>query len=133
MNRRDFLKSALLAAVAVRFPNLYAEGVPMAGIPQYEQDLFNEMMEKFNELNPIDPATGKRKFISLGALSDIHACKRAAGDDDSENPNRGFWYYFGAVLTESDPSIRLLGALAVEPEGSDLIATVNYHSRRLIS
>lgn len=120
MDRREFLKAALLAAAAVRFPSLFAEGVAGSGIPSYEQDLFNEMMAKFNELNPIDPTTGKRKFISLGALSDLHACKRVAGDDDPENPNKGFWYYFGAVLTDSDPSIRLLGTIA-EKAGLDAI------------
>ena len=120
MNRREFLQSALFAAAAVRFPSLFAAGVTGSGIPSYEQELFDEMMAKFNELNPIDPATGKRKFISLGALSDVHACKRTAGDDDPETPNKGFWYYFGAVLTDSDPSIRLLGTLA-EKAGFDAI------------
>ena len=120
MNRREFLQSALFAAVAVRFPSLFAEDMACSGIPKYERDLFNEMMEKFNELNPIDPATGRRRFISLGALSDVHACKRVAGDDDPVSPNKGFWYYFGGVLTDSDPSIRLLGSLA-EKAGFDAI------------
>lgn len=120
MNRREFLRNGLLAAVAVRFPKLFAGDAEESGIPQYEQDLFNEVMAKYEALNPVDPATGRRKFISLGALSDLHACKRTVGDDDPANPDKGYWYYFGAVLTESEPSIRLLGALA-EKAGFDAI------------
>lgn len=120
MNRREFLRNGLLAAVAVRFPNLFAGDAEEAGIPQYERDLFNEVMAKYEALNPVDPATGRRKFISFGALSDLHACKRIVGDDDPANPDKGYWYYFGAVLTDSEPSIRLLGALA-EKAGFDAI------------
>lgn len=112
MNRREFIKSGLFAAAAASFPELFAEALLGSGLTEVEKTLLEEMLAKFNEFNPVDPKTGKRKFISFGALSDIHVCKRIAGDDDPENPKRDFWYFHGAVLTESNPSIRVLGELA---------------------
>ena len=112
MNRREFVKSGLFAAAAANFPELFAKGIVEPGLSETEHELFDEMFAKYDEVNPIDPKTGKRKFISFGALSDLHACKRIPGDDDPVNPKKDFWYYWGAVLTEIGPSIRLAGALA---------------------
>lgn len=120
MNRREFLKAGVFTAAAAGFPELFAEALTGPGLSEVEKALFDEMLAKYDALNPIDPQTGKRKFIAFGALSDLHACKRISGDDDPANPKKDFWYYWGAVLTESGPSIRVLGALA-ERVGLDAI------------
>ena len=112
MNRREFVKTGLFAAAAASFPELFADALAGPGLSETEQTLFEEMLARYDAVNPVDPKTGKRKFIAFGVLSDLHACKRIAGDDDRKNPKKDFWYYWGAVLTESGPSIRVLGALA---------------------
>lgn len=112
MNRREFVKSGACAVAAAGFPELFARAHGETGLSETEQTLFDEMLAKYEEVNPVDPATGIRKFIAFGALSDLHACKRTVGDDDQASPKKDFWYYWGAVLTDSAPSIWLLGALA---------------------
>ncbi len=105
---------ALAAAAAV--PRLYAEVPAGLVLSETEQALFDETLAKYNAVNPVDPKTGRRKFIAFGVLSDLHACKRAEGDDDPDAPNKDYWYYWGSVLTDCGPSIRLLGALARKVE-----------------
>ena len=107
------LVAMVAVAVAVAAASkLYAEEPAGLVLSETEQALFDETLAKYDAVNPVDPKTGRRKFIAFGVLSDLHACKRIEGDDDPDNPNKDYWYYWGAVLTESGPSIRLLGALA---------------------
>ena len=103
---------AMALASAAAAPKLFAEEPDGPSLSETEQALFDETLAKYEAVNPVDPKTGRRKFIAFGVLSDLHACKRIDGDADPDNPNKGYWYYWGAVLTESGPSIRLLGALA---------------------
>ena len=107
---------ATALAVAAAAPKLHAEEPAVPSLSETEQALFDETLAKYDAVNPVDPKTGKRKFIAFGVLSDLHACKRIEGDDDPKEPKKDYWYYWGAVLTESGPSIRLLGALARKVE-----------------
>ena len=107
---------ALVLSAAAAAPTLYADVPAVPALSETEQALFDETLAKYEAVNPIDPNTGRRKFIAFGVLSDLHACKRIDGDADPDNPNKDYWYYWGAVLTESGPSIRLLGALARKVE-----------------
>ena len=107
---------ALALAVAASAPKLFAQAPAGPKLSETEQALFDETLAKYDAVNPVDPKTGKRKFIAFGVLSDLHACKRIAGDDDPKEPKKDYWYYWGAVLTDSGPSIRLLGALAQKVE-----------------
>ncbi len=107
---------AVALAVAAAASKLSAEEPAEPSLSETEQALFDETLAKYDAVNPVDPKTGKRKFIAFGVLSDLHACKRIEGDDDPKEPKKDYWYYWGAVLTESGPSIRLLGALARKVE-----------------
>ena len=107
---------AMALAAAVATPRLCAETSAGPSLSETEQALFDETLAIYETVNPVDPKTGRRKFIAFGVLSDLHACKRIEGDDDPEAPKKDYWYYWGAVLTESGPSIRLLGALARKVE-----------------
>ena len=113
---RTAARLALVLAIAARAPMLFAQTPAGPKLSETEQALFDETLAKFDAVNPVDPKTGKRKFIAFGVLSDLHACKRIAGDDDPQDPKKDYWYYWGAVLTDSGPSIRLLGALAQKVE-----------------
>lgn len=84
------------------------------GIAALESRLMGSILAAVNEANPVDPATGQRKFISVGFITDIHKCKRALGDDFDVNPATGLWYASAGVLTEAEPTIRLLGAVAAK-------------------
>ena len=79
-----------------------------------ESNLKSDIMSKVNQVNPIDSATGQRKYISFAMISDIHKCKRVPGDDATTNPVTTYWYETGGCLTEAEQSIRLLGSLAVD-------------------
>ena len=87
-----------------------------------ESNLKSDIMSKVNQVNPIDSATGKRKYISFAMISDIHKCKRVPGDDATTNPVTTYWYGSAGCLTESEQSIRLLGSLA---EAAGLDAVIN--------
>ena len=108
MNRREFVKTGLCAAALARFPELFAQ----AGdeLSPLEQELMKETLKLFDAANPLDPKTGKRKYISFGFVTDLHKCKRIKGDDHV----RTYWYEGGCTLTVQDPSLRLLGAVARE-------------------
>ena len=77
-----------------------------------EAGLKSDIMTIVNQVNPIDSATGKRKYISFAMISDIHKCKRVEGDDAATNPVTTYWYGSASCLTEAEQSIRLLGAVA---------------------
>jgi len=79
-----------------------------------EAGLKSDIMDKVNQVNPIDSATGQRKYISFAMISDIHKCKRVPGDDATTNPVTTYWYGSAGYLTEAEQSIRLLGSLAVD-------------------
>ena len=131
MNRREFVKTGLCAAVAASYPELFAQalaghaenlkGVAKALSP-LEQELMKDTLAKFDAVNPIDAKTGRRKFISFGFITDLHKCKRIEGDDARKNTKKDYWYDSAGVLTVDDPSIRLLGAVAKE---ADLDAVIN--------
>ena len=121
MNRRDFVKTGLCAAAAASFPELFAQtllgrsGKPTGGeLSPLERDLMKETLAFFEAANPIDPKTGRRKYISFGFVTDLHKCKRVPGDDDPKKPIRDHWYESGCTLTAQEPSLRLLGAVAHE-------------------
>ncbi|MCR5750786.1 MAG: DUF2341 domain-containing protein [Kiritimatiellae bacterium] len=77
-----------------------------------EAGLKSDIMGLVNQVNPIDSATGERKYISFALISDIHKCKRVAGDDAASNPVTTYWYGSASCLTEAEQSIRLLGSVA---------------------
>ena len=79
-----------------------------------EAGLKSDILDKVNQVNPIDSATGQRKYISFAMISDIHKCKRVSGDDATTNPVTTYWYGSAGCLTEAEQSIRLLGSLAVD-------------------
>ncbi len=79
-----------------------------------EAGLKSDIMTIVNQVNPIDSATGQRKYISFAMISDIHKCKRVEGDDAATNPVTTYWYGSAGCLTEAEQSIRLLGSLAVD-------------------
>ena len=81
-----------------------------------EAGLKSDIMTIVEQVNPIDPATGKRKYISFAMISDIHKCKRVAGDDAATDPVTTYWYGSASCLTEAEQSIRLLGSLASDAE-----------------
>lgn len=113
ISRREFVRNGALAVAALNLPRL---GAAESGSPEIEAKLREEVLALFDKVNPRDPATGRRKYVSFGVMSDIHKCKRIAGDDDPENPKKDYWYYWGAVLTDAEPSIRLLGSIAKDAE-----------------
>ena len=79
-----------------------------------EAGLKSDIMTIVDQVNPIDSATGKRKYISFAMISDIHKCKRVEGDDAATNPVTTYWYGSASCLTEAEQSIRLLGSVAVD-------------------
>ncbi len=89
---------------------------------QVENGLRASILAMVDEVNPIDPATGARTYVSFAFLSDIHKCRRVPGDDAAENPTTDYWYGSAGCLTEAEPSIRLLGSLA---EAAGLDAVIN--------
>ncbi|MBQ6136269.1 MAG: hypothetical protein IJI73_02745, partial [Kiritimatiellae bacterium] len=87
-----------------------------------EAGLKSDIMTIVNQVNPIDSTTGKRKYISFAMISDIHKCKRVAGDDAATDPVTTYWYGSASCLTEAEQSIRLLGSVA---SGAGLDAIIN--------
>ena len=107
MNRREFVRDGALALMAMGLPSAFAFE---SGDPEIEKQLAEEVLRIYEKLNPIDPKTGRRKFVSVGYVSDLHKCKRIAGDDAETDPKMDYWYR--DTLTDCEPSIRLLGAVA---------------------
>ena len=71
-----------------------------------EGRLRTEILAKVEEANPVDPATGARRYVSFGFLSDIHKCRRVPGDDAATNPVTDYWYgSAGAVENVVKPMI----------------------------
>ena len=77
-----------------------------------EAGLKSDIMTIVNQVNPIDSATGQRKYISFAFITDFHKCRRVEGDDAAADPVKTYWYGSAGCLTESEQSIRLLGSLA---------------------
>ena len=121
--------SAALAAASAIAAAADAASDPTAAI---EDGLRAAILEKADEANPVDPATGARKYISFGFIADIHKCRRVPGDDAAKNPVTDYWYGSAGVLTEPEPSIRLLGSVAKDA-GLDAVIVVGDLSTAPIS
>ena len=98
-----------LASAVLLTAGLCAFGDDVATL---EAGLKSDIMTIVNQVNPIDSTTGKRKYISFAMISDIHKCKRVAGDDAATDPVTTYWYGSASCLTEAEQSIRLLGSVA---------------------
>ena len=90
MKRMPRLCAALAASFAAAAPD------PSAAI---EDGLRAAILEKADEANPADPATGARRFVSFGFIADIHKCRRVPGDDAAKNPVTDYWYGSAGVPT----------------------------------
>ena len=110
-------KTTILAALAVLAGAAFGDdgATLVAGLKQ-------DILTLVDQVNPIDATTGARKYISFAMISDIHKCKRVAGDDAASDPVTTYWYGSHGVLTEAEQSIRLLGAVA---EDAGLDAVIN--------
>ena len=105
MNAKYTILPALLVLAGASF------GDDVAAL---EAKLKADILTIVDEVNPIDPATGARRYISFAMISDIHKCRRVAGDDDATNPDKTYWYGSASCLTEAEQSIRLLGSVATD-------------------
>ena len=110
-------KTTILAALAVLAGAAFGDDVATL-----EAGLKQDILTLVDQVNPIDATTGARKYISFAMISDIHKCKRVAGDDAASDPVTTYWYGSHGVLTEAEQSIRLLGAVA---EDAGLDAVIN--------
>ena len=108
MNRREFIRDGAMALMAMGLPSAFALE---SGDEEIEKTLAAKILAWVEKVNPIDPKTGRRRFISLAYVSDTHKCKRVPGDDDPVNPVKDFWYW-GSTLCDPEPTIRLIGAVA---------------------
>ncbi len=97
-----------------------------------EAGLKSDIMTIVNQVNPIDSATGKRKYISFAFITDFHKCRRVEGDDAAANPVKTYWYGSAGVLTESEQSIRLLGSLATDAGLDAVIAGGDFATAPII-
>ena len=109
--------SAALAAASAIAAAADAASDPTAAI---EDGLRAAILAKVDEANPADPATGARRFVSFGFITDTHKCRRIPGDDAAEDPATDFWYGSARCLSDPEPSIRLLGSVA-EAAGLDAV------------
>ena len=108
-----------MATAAALSVGLLAFGADTAAL---EGGLRAAILDRVDEVNPIDPETGARRYISFAFITDIHKCRRVPGDDAAENPVTDYWYGSAGCLTEAGPSIRLLGSVA---EAAGLDAVIN--------
>lgn len=97
-----------------------------------ESNLKSEIMSKVNQVNPIDSATGQRKYISFAFITDFHKCRRVEGDDAAADPVKTYWYGAADCLTESEQSIRLLGSLATDAGLDAVIAGGDFATAPII-
>ena len=56
-----------------------------------EAGLKSDIMTIVNQVNPIDSATGQRKYISFAFITDFHKCRRVEGDDAAADPVKTYW------------------------------------------
>ena len=97
-----------------------------------EAGLKSDIMTIVNQVNPIDSATGQRKYISFAFITDFHKCRRVEGDDAATNPDKTYWYGSAGCLTESEQSIRLLGSLATDAGLDAVIAGGDFATAPII-
>ena len=97
-----------------------------------ESNLKSDIMSKVNQVNPIDSATGQRKYISFAFITDFHKCRRVEGDDAAADPVKTYWYGSSGCLTESEQSIRLLGSLATDAGLDAVIAGGDFATAPII-
>ena len=79
-----------------------------------EESRVDAIMALYDQVNPVVDKNG-RKFISLAYITDTHKCKRVSGDTDATNPVTDYYYHDAdgnPLLTDPEPSIRLLGKVA---------------------
>ena len=120
-------KHTILAAMAV-----LAGAASGDDVATLESNLKADILDIVDQVNPVDPATGARKFISFAFITDFHKCKRVEGDDAATNPVKTYWYGSAGVLTESEQSIRLLGSLATDAELDAVIAGGDFATAPII-
>lgn len=120
-------KHTILAAMAVLAGT--ASGDDVATL---ESNLKADILDIVDQVNPVDPATGARKFISFAFITDFHKCKRVEGDAAATDPVKTYWYGSAGVLTESEQSIRLLGSLATDAELDAVIAGGDFATAPII-
>ena len=97
-----------------------------------EAGLKSDIMTIVNQVNPIDSATGQRKYISFAFITDFHKCRRVEGDDAAADPVKTYWYGSAGCLTESEQSIRLLGSLATDAGLDAVIAGGDFATAPII-
>lgn len=120
-------KHTILAALAV-----LAGAASGDDVATLESNLKADILDIVDQVNPVDPATGARKFISFAFITDFHKCKRVEGDDAATDPVKTYWYGSAGVLTESEQSIRLLGSLATDAELDAVIAGGDFATAPII-
>ena len=120
-------KHTILAAMAV-----LAGAASGDDVATLESNLKADILDIVDQVNPVDPATGARKFISFAFITDFHKCKRVEGDDAATDPVKTYWYGSAGVLTESEQSIRLLGSLATDAELDAVIAGGDFATAPII-
>ncbi len=120
-------KHTILAAMAV-----LAGAASGDDIATLESNLKADILDIVDQVNPVDPATGARKFISFAFITDFHKCKRVEGDDSATDPVKTYWYGSAGVLTESEQSIRLLGSLATDAKLDAVIAGGDFATAPII-
>ena len=120
-------KHTILAALAVLAGAAFGDDVATL-----ESNLKADILDIVDQVNPVDPATGARKFISFAFITDFHKCKRVEGDDAATAPVKTYWYGSAGVLTESEQSIRLLGSLATDAELDAVIAGGDFATAPII-
>lgn len=120
-------KHTILAAMAVLAGAASGDDVAVL-----EGKLKADILDIVDQVNPVDPATGARKFISFAFITDFHKCKRVEGDDAATDPVKTYWYGSAGVLTESEQSIRLLGSLATDAELDAVIAGGDFATAPII-
>ena len=120
-------KHTILAVMAV-----LAGAASGDDVATLESNLKADILDIVDQVNPVDPATGARKFISFAFITDFHKCKRVEGDDAATDPVKTYWYGSAGVLTESGQSIRLLGSLATDAELDAVIAGGDFATAPII-
>ena len=118
-----------LVFVTMLSAGLLAFGDDVAAL---EAGLKSDIMTIVNQVNPIDSATGQRKYISFAFITDFHKCRRVEGDDAAADPVKTYWYGSAGCLTESEQSIRLLGSLATDAGLDAVIAGGDFATAPII-
>ncbi len=120
-------KHTILAAMAVLAGAASGDDVALL-----EGKLKSDIMTIVDQVNPVNPDTGARRYISFAFITDFHKCKRVEGDDSATDPVKTYWYGSAGCLTEAEQSIRLLGSLATDAELDAVIAGGDFATAPII-